>query len=268
MSAIVKKLRAEAVSEVSEELAAPITADELRCETCKTTVLRKDFSKHTDHVLVDYPKKRKESSVPLVDSGGHKIILAKDAVIGEKYLTVGAHYCIKIIEKLGSPEEGYVSSVTVESETSPYKPIAIAGGTELLSYNPDLHVPYTFPKEEGSTMSEKKASKTPKAEKASAEPKFKMSDIIVPMLLANKHTAEEIADAVIAKFPEKKAEREKLAQQIAGPRLYNLKKDKDTCKGKTPGLKEAPKKEAPKKEAPKKAPAKKADTKKEAAPTA
>ena len=78
-----------------------------------------------------------------------------------------------------------------------------------------------------------KASKTP------AEPKLKMSSIILPMLAEATHTAAEIADAVIKSFPDKKGDRDKLISQIEGPRLYNMLKTKAQWKGnKTPGVKE------------------------------
>ena len=53
--------------------------------------------------------------------------------------------------------------------------------------------------------------------------KFKMSHVIHPMLLEGKYTAEQVADAVIEKFPE--ADRNKLIMQIKGPRLFMLKRD-------------------------------------------
>lgn len=78
------------------------------------------------------------------------------------------------------------------------------------------------PKKELSSKSkEPRALKAPKAEK---EHKESMADIITPMLEAKKHTAEEIADAVVAKFKDKKADYDKLVLQIRGPRLYNAMK--------------------------------------------
>jgi hypothetical protein len=60
-----------------------------------------------------------------------------------------------------------------------------------------------------------------KKEKAPAETGPKMSEIINPMIFAGTD-AEQIADAVIAQFPDKKDQRDKLIQQIKGPRTYNL----------------------------------------------
>ena len=64
--------------------------------------------------------------------------------------------------------------------------------------------------------------------------KFKMSHIIHPMMLEEKHTAEQIADAVIEKFPE--ANRDKLIVQIKGPRLFMLKRDQKKKHAKIPSL--------------------------------
>ncbi|MFA5395455.1 MAG: hypothetical protein WC346_05475 [Methanogenium sp.] len=177
------------------------------------------------------------------------IIEAKDATIGKCYLTVGGYYKVTILKKYG--DEEYVPSVQIQAEGE-YKPINVAGGTELIEYKDEFYKPRVVPKseldEETDTpnnskekhkMSKKnESSKPPKATKPE-QPQPKMSDIIVPMLAVAKHTAAEIADAVIEKFPEKKAERDKLISQIAGPRLYNLLKNKAQWQnGKTPGLKE------------------------------
>jgi hypothetical protein len=78
-------------------------------------------------------------------------------------------------------------------------------------------------KTEGGTMPEETAKKPTKGkkEKAPVETGPKMSEIINPMIFAGTD-AEKIADAVIAQFPDKKDQRDKLVQQIKGPRTYNL----------------------------------------------
>jgi hypothetical protein len=168
------------------------------------------------------------------------IIKARDAEIGKDYLTAAMYYKVTILQKYG--DEECVSGVQVQAEGA-YKPVAIAGGTDLIAYQEQFHTPRisefpeekeipTNPKEKPSMVTKEKASK-------SSEPKLKMSSIILPMLAEAKHTAAAIADAVIAKFPEKKREREKLISQIEGPRLYNMLKNKEQwVGGKTPGVKE------------------------------
>jgi hypothetical protein len=202
------------------------------------------------------------------------IIAARDAEIGKDYLTVGMYYKITLLQKYGDEEN--VSSVQVQAEGS-YKPIAIAGGTDLIAYQETFHKPRVVDipdlENETSTKPPKEKKSMPTKEKASksAEPKLKMSSIILPMLAAAKHTAAEIADAVIKSFPEKKGDRDKLISQIEGPRLYNMLKNKEQWeKGKTPAVKEdaakvaaktAAKKEKAEKVPPKKEKASKKDKK-------
>jgi hypothetical protein len=190
------------------------------------------------------------------------IIFAKDAEIGKDYLTVGFYYKVTLLKKYG--DETHVSSVQIQTEGE-YKPINVAGGTELIEYKEEFHKPRvvtTLDSDEDTTpptnsKEKHKMPKTSKPPKASEQPQPKMSDIIVPMLAAAKYTATEIADAVIEKFPEKKSERDKLISQIAGPRLYNLLKDTTKWQnGKKPGLRGAESTPPSKKDS-KKKPAKK-----------
>ena len=180
--------------------------------------------------------------VPRIDENTQQpVINARDAEVGKDYLTVGVYYKVTILKKFG--DEHYVSSVQVQAEGS-YKPLGIAGGTELIAFQEQFYKPRIIEvpeeKEETTTPKEKKSMATKeKASKTSAEPKLKMSSIILPMLAEAIHTAAEIADAVIKSFPDKKGDRDKLISQIEGPRLYNMLKTKAQWKGnKTPGVKE------------------------------
>jgi hypothetical protein len=244
-------IRKEAQAEARAELGAAVVSDaqKMLCQQCDVIIEKAEFIEHEKlgHVLIDSPALRKtyEKDPVMHDAkSGAEIILAKNAEIGKPYLTSGMHYQVEVVKKLG--DETHTSSVVVKSETSPYKTISIAPNTELIPYREDLHVTITTttsPEGESTMSTDKKLkARTPKAEKppkVKAEPKTKMSDIVNPMLLANKHTAEEIADAVIKAIPEKKGDRDKLILQIKGPRLYNLKNDKEACGGKTPGLKQS-----------------------------
>ena len=179
---------------------------------------------------------------PRIDENTQQpIINARDAEIGKDYLTAGVYYKVTILKKFG--DEHYVSSVQVQAEGS-YKPLGIAGGTELIAFQEQFYKPRIIEvpeeKEETTTPKEKKSMATKeKASKVPTEPKLKMSSIILPMLAEAIHTAAEIADAVIKSFPDKKGDRDKLISQIEGPRLYNMLKTKVQWKGnKTPGVKE------------------------------
>ena len=182
-------------------------------------------------------------------------LAAKDAKVNHVYLAETFHK-IKILKLQGIPEEGYVSSVLAESETS-NKPVNISAETRLIPYDKKIHKPYvdqySQTKEGDDTMATPtKNSNTAKgnggAKKASNEPKDKMSDIINPMLTEGKYTAEQVADAVIKKFPAKKNERTKLISRIRGPRLTRLQEKARAARTKVPSLVES--KEATKPEAP------------------
>jgi hypothetical protein len=68
-------------------------------------------------------------------------IEAKDAVVGETYLHASQFYRVKILKREGEDEKGGVSSVLVESESEPLRPITISGATQLLRYSEELHKP-------------------------------------------------------------------------------------------------------------------------------
>lgn len=68
-------------------------------------------------------------------------IEAKDGVVGETYLQALQHYRVKILKKNGADEKGDVSSVLVESETEPLRPVTISGATQLVPYSEELHKP-------------------------------------------------------------------------------------------------------------------------------
>lgn len=75
----------------------------------------------------------------MIDSQtGQPIVLARNAEVGQYYLTAGMYYKIKIISINGNPEEGYVSSVTVDSENESYR-VTIAGDTTLIPFNERYH---------------------------------------------------------------------------------------------------------------------------------
>jgi hypothetical protein len=70
-----------------------------------------------------------------------KAIEAKTAAVGETYLHATDMYRIKVLKRYGEQDGGEVTSILVESEADPLKPIAIAGGTMLLPYSEALHKP-------------------------------------------------------------------------------------------------------------------------------
>ena len=201
---------------------------------------------------------------------GKVVILAKDAKEKGIYVTaMGKKIEIKKINYF-SGNAGEISSVTVLAENS-FSPITISGGTELYALEKEETQPLkkeetpslekeadidnstpneihnltekqvsneqitksSIKKDEVNKMEESENTQNNSAEKKPKQPK--MSDIINQMIF-DGIGAEKIADAVIAKFPdkyptgdseeEKKAFAEKrkdLVQQIKGPRTYNLK---------------------------------------------
>lgn len=68
-------------------------------------------------------------------------IEAKDATVGESYLHASQFYRIKVLKKEGEDDKGDVSSILVESENEPLRPITISGATQLLRYSEELHKP-------------------------------------------------------------------------------------------------------------------------------
>lgn len=147
-------------------------------------------------------------------------IQARDAEVGKDYLTVGLLYKVTIIS-LGE-------NVTVLSE-SDGRNVSISAGTELIVYDPSLHIPQADSSKKVSNS--KKKDPSTKTEKAlPKEPKMKMSSIITPGLLAGK-SPEVIADEVLAAIPSA-PERKVLIQRIKGPRvtylIEHLKKKGDT----------------------------------------
>lgn len=72
-----------------------------------------------------------------MDVNKFHIVEAKDAVVGRVYLSASMRYKIKIIKIDMSGD--IVTSVTVQSESSPSSSIRISGGTELIEYDETLH---------------------------------------------------------------------------------------------------------------------------------
>ena len=191
----------------------------------------------------------KDPNAPQTDEKtGQPIIQARDAEIGKDYLTVGMYYKVTLLKKYG--DEDYVSSVQVQAEGA-YLPTAIAGGTDLIAYQEQFHKPRVI--DTPLDTKEKAMPKDAKSTKALSVPKekkVKMSSIITPLLLEGKHTAESIADAVIAKIPEKKKDRDKLISWIGGSYITYLTKNPKLCNGKTPSVKPSPASEKVEKKAP------------------
>lgn len=190
----------------------------------------------------------KEKELRLKMAETHPRVYAKDAEEGKEYLTVGMMYKIKIV-KINGSDMG-CTSVTIESETNlDNKRLNIAGGTELISYDKNLHIPpeaspqVTTPTEEktettssvkaeektatlapASTEEKKETSASAETEKTIKPKKVNMSNIINPLLLEGK-PAEDIANAVITEVTKEGAEapdKAALIRQIRGPRRYNL----------------------------------------------
>ena len=185
----------------------------------------------------------KEKALRLKMSDTYPRLHAKNANEGKEYLTVGMLYKIKVV-KINGTNLG-CTSVTVESESNlENKHLNIAGNTELIAYDKDLHIPSTIvetpteniadviakdvvkisEKEKAESTKEEKKSPTKKVPDTGKAKKINMSGIINPLLLEGK-TAEEIADAVIAAHITEGVEapdRANLIRQIRGPRKYNL----------------------------------------------
>jgi hypothetical protein len=83
---------------------------------------------------------------------------AKDAAIGQTYLHASQFYRIKVLKKEGEDEKGDVSSVLVESESEPLRPITISGATQLLRYSEELHKPIRTRNHKTRTSNHKKES--------------------------------------------------------------------------------------------------------------
>lgn len=174
----------------------------------------------------------------------HPRVYAKEAEVGKEYLTVGMMYKIKIV-KINGSDMG-CTSVTIESETNlENKHLNIAGGTELISYDKNLHIPPTPPvtevkddlkdrdQKDASSRTESPSTKTEekketlvsaKTEEIIKPKKVNMSNIINPLLFEGK-PAEDIANAVITEVTKDGAEapdKAALIRQIRGPRRYNL----------------------------------------------
>lgn len=180
-----------------------------------------------------------EKQIRLDMSKTHPRILAKNAVVGKEYLTVGMLYKVKVV-KINGTNLG-CTSVTIESESNiNNKHLNISGGTELIAYDKDLHIPSLTESpasEKISSVIESPASEkieTKKEDTSEADvkkettpnksKKVNMSSIINPLLMEGK-SAEDIADVVIEALsgvdqdvPDKAA----LIRQIRGPRKYNL----------------------------------------------
>ena len=190
----------------------------------------------------------KEKALRLKMAETYPRVFAKEAKVGKEYLTVGMMYKIKIV-KVNGTNLG-CTSVTVESESNlENKHLNIAGTTELIAYDKNLHIPAVVPEVTGvkheesgivisseeaslekkapvipATPSEEKKAPTKEVNKMEAPKKINMSGIINPLLLEGKK-AEEIADAVIAAHTADGIEapdRANLIRQIRGPRKYNL----------------------------------------------
>jgi len=179
-------------------------------------------------------EKEKELRLKMADM--YPRILAKDTEEGKEYLTAGMLYKIKVI-KINGTDIG-CTNVTVESESNlNNKQLNISGGTELIVYDKDLHVPAdkvmttgvsaeipTSPKVSNNSKEAKsEEKKITTLKKVPNMNKINMSSIINPLLMEGK-SADEIADAVIKAIPENgnMPEKASLIRQIRGPRRYNL----------------------------------------------
>ena len=148
-----------------------------------------------------------------------KIIYARDAKVGEVYLTNGLNYKVKIITIYGEPPD--VSSVLVESESAGERRITISGGTELIPYSEKLHVvpivpainkqlPVTVPSKQQVVSATNKQQSPKKKEKDMSRQKNPRSAIIDAELKqvapGTKPDWEAIATLVISggRAPEEK----------------------------------------------------------------
>ena len=167
-------------------------------------------------------------------------IKAKDAKIGGTYITeMKRVVTVMDISRFGEGEDD-VAGVSVKGKGAT-SAIMISGASLLFEHDDveDASVGEVGDGEKTLVEGEdpqpvakkEKAPKEPKpkkekVEKEPKEPKLKMSHIMNEMIFAGK-SPEEIADAVIAAFPEQakdEQERKKLIGLIKGPRIYNLKK--------------------------------------------
>lgn len=154
-------------------------------------------------------------------------IKAKDAKIGGTYVTeMNRVVTLVDIHRFGDGEDD-ISGVTLRGKGSS-SPIIVSAATILYEHSGE-EIPVVS--EDGmipEKIKKEKIKKEPKPKKeasmkAKKEPKLKMSHIMNEMIFAGKDP-EEIADAVIAAFPDQAQDRKKLVGLIKGPRIWNLKK--------------------------------------------
>jgi len=159
-------------------------------------------------------------------------IKAKDAKIGETYLTeMKRVVTVVAVNRFGEGDDD-VSSVSLRGEGST-APINVSGQTILYAYEVSdvIKAPVNDSPDIPSLPTDLKVAKVkkepkPKKEKVAKvkkEPKQKMSHIMNEMIFAGKDPGT-IADAVIAAFPDQAERRSKLIMLIKGPRTWNLKK--------------------------------------------
>lgn len=130
-------------------------------------------------------------------------IEAKDAAVGETFLHASQFYRIKVLKKEGEDEKGDVSSVLVESESEPLRPITISGATQLLRYSEELHKPIRTRTHKVKQTNHKKESAMSK--KAAAKGTVPRSSIIDRELLKYKGKEEPKWDSIASSVIKAKA---------------------------------------------------------------
>jgi hypothetical protein len=130
-------------------------------------------------------------------------IEAKDAVVGEVYLHASQFYRVKILKREGEDEKGEVSSVLVESESEPLRPITISGATQLLRYSEELHKPVRSQNHKVRQTNHKKENAMSK--KPVSKGTVPRSTIIDRELLKYKGKEEPKWDAIASKVIQAKA---------------------------------------------------------------
>ncbi|MCK9543548.1 MAG: hypothetical protein M0R03_16140 [Novosphingobium sp.] len=155
-------------------------------------------------------------------------IQAQFAQEGESYFTeMNKKVKVKKIHKI----DGVVTSVSVEQPNG--NTIGISGATTLYKEEEQPQAQAGQPSSPQQTVapSAEKQEKVGHSIEERPDPmnpnrkikKLKMSHIMNPMIFEGRDP-EEIADAVIAQFPEKADKRKELIVDIKGPRTYDLKK--------------------------------------------
>jgi hypothetical protein len=128
---------------------------------------------------------------------------AQDAIVGETYLHALQFYQVKILKREGEDEKGNVSSILVESEMEPLRPITISGATQLIAYSEDLHKPVRPQNHKVKQANHKKESAMSK--KPVAKGTIPRSTIIDKELLKFKKGDEVNFDAIATRVIQAKA---------------------------------------------------------------